>query len=91
MLGYTGVISLCLLGLNGYHSKLAVTGTTTNEDIRGKFSNGNKNPYDRGCAGNCSAFWYGGTSRVYLGDAYDTEALSKTEPNVFVIKSFSDP
>ena len=75
----------------GYHGYLACEGVTTNEEIRGKFNNGNENPYDKGCKANCSAFWFGGTSRVYCEAYYDTEALSITEPNVFAIQAESAP
>ena len=67
-----------------YHGKLASDGITTNEEIRGKFRD--SNPYDYGCVSNCNAFWYGGTSRIYNDEPYDAEALSKIEPNVFIIK-----
>ena len=81
---YTSLITCCVGCLAGYHGKLAVAAVTTNEEIRGKFAN-TGNPYDEGCVRNCRSFWYGGTSRVYLQEPYDTRALSLIEPNVFVI------
>ena len=86
MLFYTALITCCVGGLTGYHGKLACEGITTNEEIRGKFRNGHENPYDEGCTQNCKSFFYGGTSRVYCEGDYDVEALSKIEPNVFVIE-----
>ncbi len=71
LLIYTALISCCVGCLAGYHGKLACEGITTNEEIRGKFGAGRGNPYDLGCAGNCAAFWYGGTSRVYTDEIYD--------------------
>ena len=84
MCGYTSLITCCVGCLSSYHGKLACENVTTNEEIRGKFENGNVNPYDQGCSGNCRSFWFGGVSRVYA-DNYNIEALSKTEPNVFII------
>ena len=81
---YTGLISCCVGCLTSYHGKLVCTGITTNEEIRDKFSD--DNPYDLGCPGNCRAFWYGGTSRVYIEGEYDAESLSRVEPNVFVME-----
>jgi hypothetical protein len=71
-------------GLSCYHGKLAAGGQTTNEEMRGKYGNGN--PYDEGCHKNCRTFCQSGTSRIYSED-YDSEAISKREANVFVIKS----
>lgn len=71
---FTCLITCCVGCLSGYHGKLVVTGITTNEEIRGKVSE--QNPYDLGCFGNCWAFWYGGTSRVYIEGTYDAESLS---------------
>ena len=73
---FAGLMGLCVGCLSGYHGKLAIEGVTTNEEIRGKFSNGSINPYDNGCMKNCSAFWFGGTSRIYGQDEYDVEELS---------------
>ena len=84
LLVYTCIILCCVGGLAGYHSKLAIQGRTTNEELRGKYIN--SNPYDMGCRRNCWAFCYGGVSRVYVKGRYDTETLSAVEPNVFVIK-----
>merc|ERR1712054_157817 len=81
---YTGIIVCCVGCLSGYHGKLACDGVTTNEEIRGKVAE--SDVYDEGCMKNCRAFWYGGTSRVYIEGTYDTEALTLVEPNVFVIK-----
>ena len=63
LLGFTGLIVCCVGGLSCYHSRLACTGTTTNEELRGKYDS--LNPYDEGCPQNCKAFCYGGSSRVY--------------------------
>ena len=82
---YTGLITCCVGCLWAYHGKLAFQGITTNEELRGKFSGSIRNPYDRGCSGNCKSFWFGGTSRVYSADPYDIEAV-KNEPNVFIIE-----
>ena len=87
LLVFAGLMGCCVGCLAGYHGKLACDGITTNEEIRGKFSTANgTNPYDKGCIKNCRAFWYGGTSRIYLKGRYDTRALSLLEPNVFVIE-----
>ena len=91
LLIFCSLITCCVGCLAGYHGKLAFDGVTTNEEIRGKFSNGNQNPYDEGCGGNCRNFWYGGTSRIYSDQPYDIEAISKIEPNVFVIKPYVNP
>ena len=88
LLIFCTLITCCVGGLMGYHGYLACEGVTTNEEIRGKFS-GSENPYNYGCKANCSAFWFGGTSRVYTEAFYDTEVLSITEPNVFVIQAES--
>lgn len=86
LIAYTLLIACCVGCLAGYHGKLACEGATTNEELRGKFD-ARGNPYDLGCGGNCSAFWKGGTSRIYPDQGqYDAEALSQAEPNVFVIK-----
>ena len=85
---YSSLITCCVGCLSGYHGKLACAGVTTNEEIRGKFENGGINPYDEGCAGNCRAFFYGGTSRVYIEGPYDVKALNVVEPNVFVIEPY---
>ena len=74
---------LCVGGLVCYHGRLACKGMTTNEEIRQKYA---ENPFDEGCKGNCKAFWYGGTSRVFTMQEYDEEELSKVEPNIFVLK-----
>ena len=71
---FTGLITCCVGCLSGYHCKLACSGVTTNEEIRGNLFN--ENPYDEGCSANCNAFWYGGTSRVYVDGTYDVKALS---------------
>jgi len=76
LIAYTALISCCVGCLAGYHGKLACEGATTNEELRGKFD-ARGNPYDEGCSGNCNAFWYGGTSRVYADrGAYDAKSLS---------------
>ena len=82
---YTVLITCCVGGLAGYHGKLAAVGMTTNEELRGKYGN-SLNPHDKGCSGNCKAFWYGGTSRIYSAEPYDIEAV-KNEPNVFIIQA----
>lgn len=84
LLIYTALITLCVGGLSCYHGKLAAGGQTTNEEMRGKYSNGN--PYDEGCRQNCRIFCHSGTSRIY-SEHYSTEELSKKEANVFVIRS----
>ena len=48
LLGFTALIVCCVGGLGCYHSKLAFTGATTNEEMRGKISE--FNPYDQGCS-----------------------------------------
>ena len=48
LLIFCSLITCCVGCLAGYHGKLAFDGVTTNEEIRGKFSNGNQNPYDEG-------------------------------------------
>ena len=82
---YTGMITLCVGGLCCYHSSLAVSGSTTNEEIRGKYARGG-NPYDEGCRKNLSSFFNGGTSRLVV-DSYDLEQFNKVEPYVYMIKS----
>ena len=47
LLGFTLLIVCCVGGLGCYHSKLACSGATTNEEMRGKISE--FNPYDQGC------------------------------------------
>ena len=87
LLIYSGLMACCVGCLMGYHGKLACDGITTNEELRGKFGRlGRKNPYDNGCSKNCKAFWYGGTSRIYIKQEYDIKALSLIEPNVYVIE-----
>jgi hypothetical protein len=54
LLVFTALISLCVGGLACYHGKLACSGMTTNEELRGKYGAGN--PYDQGCNRNCEAF-----------------------------------
>jgi energy-converting hydrogenase Eha subunit G len=71
---FTALISCCVGGLSAYHGKLACSGITTNEEIRGKYND--MNPFDEGCSGNCKAFWFGGTSRVYIDGTYDVKAMS---------------
>jgi hypothetical protein len=88
MIVYTGLITCCVGGMSCYHGKLAWSGQTTNEELRGKYNNGN--PYDEGCRRNCSAFCSSGTSRIFT-ESYDPEQLSLTEANVFVIKSKLPP
>ena len=84
---YTALITCCVGCLCSYHGKLAFQGMTTNEELRGKYGgHGSRNPHDKGCSGNCRAFWFGGTSRIYSAEPYDIEA-AKNEPNVFIIKS----
>jgi hypothetical protein len=73
LLIYCGLIALCVGGLSGYHSKLAIEGQTTNEELRGRYAGGN--PYNLGCRGNCHAFCSPGQSRLLTED-YDVEALS---------------
>lgn len=85
MIIYTSLITCCVGCLMSYHGKLAFQGVTTNEEIRGKYSVASANPHDKGCRGNCKAFWFGGTSRVYGAEPYDVEAV-KHEPNVFVLE-----
>ena len=80
---YTGMITLCVGGLCCYHTKLAVKGETTNEDIRAKYLTSG-NPYNLGVRKNCNAFCNSGKSRITEKE-YNTEALSKVESNVFVI------
>lgn len=70
LLGFTGLIVCCVGGLSCYHSRLACTGATTNEELRGKYEA--LNPYDEGCVRNCKSFCYGGSSRVYSPD-YNVE------------------
>jgi hypothetical protein len=41
---FTGLITCCVGCLSGYHFKLACSGVTTNEEIRGKLFS--ENPYD---------------------------------------------
>lgn len=84
LLAFSALISLCVGGLGGYHGKLAINGQTTNEEMRGKYGNGN--PYDHGWRSNCRAFCDSGTSRIFDAN-YDTERLSIVEANVFVLKS----
>ena len=88
LLVFTALISLCVGGLSCYHGKLACSGMTTNEELRGKYGAGN--PYDQGCNRNCEAFCKSGKSRIFE-DNYDTESLSIIEANVFVIKSRPPP
>ena len=85
ILAYTSLIVCCVGGLSCYHSSLACTGATTNEELRGKFSKEPEgNPYNEGFSKNCRAFCYGGTSRV-LYEGYNEEIASAVEPNVFLI------
>lgn len=70
---YTGLITCCVGGLACYHGKLGCAGQTTNEEIRGKYGNGN--PYDEGCKKNCNTFCQSGTSRIFTDD-YDTRYYS---------------
>lgn len=79
------MILCCVGGLSCYHSQLACKGTTTNEELRGKFDKeANGNPYNEGLSRNCRAFCYGGTSRV-LNLGYNEQIASAVEPNVFII------
>jgi len=84
LLVFTASIVCCVGGLSCYHSRLACTGATTNEELRGKFTKGG-NPYDEGCHTNCRAFCYGGESRI-LSEGYNEMIASTVEPNVFIIK-----
>ena len=44
---FTATIVCCVGGLSCYHSRLACTGATTNEEMRNKYDT--INPYDDGC------------------------------------------
>ena len=47
LITYTGLI-FCVAGciMSGYHGRLACYGSTTNEQIQGKYEGGLENPYD---------------------------------------------
>ena len=72
---YTGMITLCVGGLCCYHTKLAVAGETTNEDIRRKYVRGG-NPFNHGYSKNMNAFCFGGQSRI-TAEEYKPEDLFK--------------
>lgn len=52
---FCGVLGLSLVCLLWYHVKMIARATTTLEDLKNKFVNGN--PHDRGCFKNCQTFW----------------------------------
>ena len=51
MMIYTACISLCLIPMGFYHTKLALFNTTTNEEMRDTFDKKyrGKNPFNEGC------------------------------------------
>ena len=84
---FTSIITLAVGGLGCYHGKLACSNTTTNEELRGKLSEGNI--FDRGCIGNCNDFWAKSTSRVFIDEAYEEEAMVDKEPHVYVLQKIT--
>ena len=54
MLIIAGLFLCSVFGLFCFHCKLAGCGETTNEELRGKFAQGN--PFDEGCTRNWKVF-----------------------------------
>ncbi|GFN99605.1 palmitoyltransferase [Plakobranchus ocellatus] len=52
------IIITPVFGLTGFHMFLVAKGTTTNEQVTGKFKGG-PNPFTRGCIKNCCYVFYG--------------------------------
>lgn len=84
LLIYSGIMLLSVLFMAVAHCYIALSGQTTNEDLRGKLRDGN--PYNQGVTANCRSFCSSKKSRIFEQD-YDPEALTHLESNVFVIKS----
>ena len=52
-----GVTMIFTIGLNFYHIKLIIRNMSTKEEIKKLIYDDIGNPYDKGCAKNCSEFW----------------------------------
>lgn len=52
IMGIITILAIPIFGLSGFHMVLVCRGSTTNEQVMGRFSGG-YNPYSRGCWNNC--------------------------------------
>lgn len=52
IMGIITLLAIPIFGLSGFHMVLVCRGSTTNEQVTGRFKGG-YNPYSRGCWYNC--------------------------------------
>jgi hypothetical protein len=82
---------VCLVPLGSYHGSLACNNKTTNEDIRNKYAKYGNNVFDQGgCKKNCTAFCFGGESRILTQQEYKDELISLKEPNVYPVHAYAN-
>ncbi|KAH9525422.1 putative palmitoyltransferase zdhhc8 [Bulinus truncatus] len=84
-----GLVLIPVFGLTGFHIFLVSKGTTTNEQVTGKFKGG-PNPFSRGCIKNCCYVFYGPRWPKLVGYIPKTRTLKLESSKITYVAAEND-
>ncbi|KAI8749273.1 palmitoyltransferase ZDHHC5 [Biomphalaria glabrata] len=84
-----GLVLIPVFGLTGFHMFLVSKGTTTNEQVTGKFKGG-PNPFTRGCIKNCCYVFYGPRWPKLVGYIPKTRTLKLETSKITYVAAEND-